>query len=338
MNSSTSNSKGTLKRVRKYLVVFFSLILFLFLFDRGLFYLLYKAEADFYGKNEYEKQLEAFVKGKGYNTLILGTSRTYEGIHPSYIERFLHQKAFKESYVGKGPKYNYYFYQLYKTYAGIPKVVIYGVDYFIYTITSDTKWIARFKNAESEKEKKIGYFSAPLLLVKHKKKIDNFLNNVVISLTEKMEKGKPGEPFKDFIHMQTYEGSPNKSKDSKEVRPGRFTRQLFPPPPGVEGEYFTKLLDELKQDGVTVVLVGLPDHIGTYKTNFQRQDFIQHLKELRRKYKNLFFYNYNRPNQFPLSKERYFNDGGFGQTNSHLSREGARAFNEMLAGDLEKHY
>ena len=303
-----------------------------------MYYLLYKAEEGFYGKNEYQTQLEAFLKGKHFSTLILGTSRTYEGIHPAYLELYLHQKAFKESYVGKGPKYNYYFYQLYKTYAGIPKVVIYGVDYFIYTITSDSKWMARFNLAGEDKEKKIDLFSAPLLLVKYKKKIDNFLNNVVIDFSKIIGTVKPGEPFKEFIHMQTYEGAPKKDNEKIKGRPEHFKRQLFPRPPGTEGEYFIKLLDELKKDGVTVILVGLPDHIGTYKTNFQRLDFVHHIKELRQKYKNLFFYNYNRPNHFPLRNDQYFNDGGYGQTNSHLSLEGARAFNKMLAKDLEKHY
>jgi len=324
-----------MKRVGKYVALFFSLLLFLFLFDRGLFYLLHRVESDFYRKNDYEKRFETFVKGKGYDTLIFGTSRTYEGIHPYYIEKFLHRKAFKESYVGKGPKYNYYFYRLYKKYAGIPRVVIYGVDYFIFTITTDSKWMERFNL--NEKEEKINVFSAVSLLVKYKKKIDNFLNNVVISLGEEMEAGEE-DPFKEFIHMQKYVGAYKKDKNLVTEQPRRIKRQFFPTFPGVEGHYFIKLLDELDRDGVTVVLVGLPDHIGTYKTNFQRREFIQYLKGLNRKYKNLYIYNYNRPNQFPLSDDRYFNDGGYSKTNSHLSREGARVFNKMFVEDLKKLY
>jgi len=327
-----------MKRVKKYLAGFFLLALFLFLFDRGLFFLISRMEAGFYPKKEYEKRFEAFVKGRRYTTLILGTSRAYEGIHPYFIERFLHQKAFKESYVGKGPKYNYYFYQLYKKYAGIPRVVIYGVDYFIFNLTTDSKWLARFDMEEEKKEERVDYFSSPLLLVKHKKKIDNFMNNVVIRLQEVAADGETNETLKEFSDIQKYIGEPKRDKGLVTERYKKYLRQLYPRSPGKEGDFFIKLLDELKRDGVTVVLVGLPDYFGTYKTNFQRNEFLQHLKTLRRDFKNLYIYNYNRPNQFPLSNPLYFNDGGYGQTNSHLSLEGARVFNKMLMEDLKKHY
>jgi len=326
-----------MKRVGKYVALFFSLVLFLFLFDRGLFYLISRMEAGFYPKKEYEKRFEAFVNDKSYTTLILGTSRAYEGIHPYYIKRGLNQLAFKETFQGKGPKYNYYFYMLYKKYAGVPKVVIYGVDYFIFNLTTDPKWLARF-DIEEKKEETVDYFSSPLLLVKHKKKIDNFMNNVVIRLQEVIEAGETDETLKEFYDIQKYIGEPKRNKGLVVKRSGRYLRQLYPRFPGKEGDFFIKLLDELKRDGVTVVLVGLPDHIGTYKTNFQRSDFLQYLKTLWRDYKNVYIYNYNRPNQFPLSNSLYFNDGGYGQTNSHLSLEGAKVFNEMLIEDLKKHY
>lgn len=298
-------------------------------------------EAGFYPKKEYEKRFEAFVKNKRYTTLIFGTSRAYEGIHPYYIKKHLNQLAFKETFQGKGPKYNYYFYKLYKKYAGIPRVVIYGVDYFIFNLTTDSKWMARFDMEEEKKEERVDYVSSPLLLVTHKKKIDNFMNNVVIRLQEVVEAGEAGETdeiFKEFSDIRKYIGEPKRDKGLVTERYKKYLRQLYPRFPGKEGNFFIKLLDELKRDGVTVVLVGLPDYFGTYKTNFQRNDFLQHLKTLRRDYKDLYIYNYNRPKQFPLSNPLYFNDGGYGQTNSHLSLEGAKAFNEMLTEDLKKHY
>lgn len=331
MSSSISSSK-----IKRYIIGFFCFIFFIFLFDRGLFYLISKLEANFYRQNDFKKRFEMFVKDKQYSTLILGTSRTYEGIHPYYIEKGLGQKAFKESYVGKGPKYNYYFYRLYKKYADVPKVLIYGVDYFFYAIFSDPKWMARFEKIN--KGEKIGYSPGPLMLVKYKKKIDNFYNNILIRLKEKKKPGKGKDPFQDFIKIHNYTGWTVKNKKLVTKKSTKPKRQGYVHFPGEEGEYFMKLLDELDRDRVTVILVSLPDYFGSYKTNFQRNKFILHLKRISRKFKKLFVYNYNRLKKFPLKNSEYFNDGGYGQANSHLSQKGAKLFNEILIKDLKKHY
>jgi len=344
MSLSTSNSSADTKGIKKYLGGFFLFILLLFLFDRALFLVIERVEAGFYSKNKFEQRFKRYMKDKRFNTLIFGTSRTYEGIHPYYIEKILGQKAFKETFQGKGPKYNYYFYRLYKKYAGTPKVVIYGVDYFIYTLTSDRKYMARFdpkwmaRFDIKNREKKINYFSSPLLLVEHKKKIDNFYNNILIRLKEKRSPDQESGSIQDFIDIQEYTGADLPPKKVITKRPPKFTRQFYPRSPGEEGHFFMDLLDELDRDNVTVVLVLLPDYFGTYKTNFQRNDFIQHLKTLKRKYKKLFIYNYNRPRRFKLDNPFYFIDGGYGNSNSHLSKKGAREFNNLLAKDLRKHY
>lgn len=333
MNSSISNSNSRMKGTKKYIVGACLFILSIFLFDRGLFYLLSIVEKNFYPRTEFEKQFEGFVKDKKYSTLILGTSRAYEGIHPYYIEKRLNRKAFKDAYVGKGPKYNYYFYKVYKKYCGIPRVVLYGVDYFIYNITSDPKWMARFDTVE--KEKSINIFSSPLLLIKHKRKIDTFLNNVMIRLTGRRE---ADNTVQQFIDLQEYKGGDNEKKDLV-LEPGaKFVRQKFIPPPGIEGDYFEKLFAELAQDGVTVILVALPDYIGTIMTNHQQYLFVEHLKGFHEKYKNVHILDYSRPGAFPTKIPEYFIDGGYGRTNSHLSRKGARLFNKILAKDIKEYY
>ncbi len=333
MNSSISNSNRSLSGIKKYIVGACLFILSIFLFDRGLFYLLSTLENNFYPRTEFEKQFERFVTDKKFSTLILGTSRAYEGIHPFYIEKRLNQKAFKEACQGKGPKYSYYFYKVYKKYCGIPRVVLYGVDYFIYNITSDPKWMARFDAYEEDKS--INYFSSPLLLVKYKKKIDNFLNNVMIRLTGNME---ADDTAQQFIAFQEYKGGDNEKKDLV-LEPGaKFARQKFLRSPGIEGDYFEKLLAELNRDGVTVILVALPDYIGTIMTNNQQYLFVAHLKEFHEKYKNVHVFDYTRPGEFPTKIPEYFNDGGYGRTNSHLSKKGARLFNKILAKDLKKYY
>jgi hypothetical protein len=206
-------------------------------------------------------------------------------------------------------------------------------------VISDPKWMSRF-NIDNKNEKNIYCFSSSLLLVRYKKKIDNFFNNILIRLKEKWEReqGKEEEPLRDFIHIQNYIGSNAKNKKLDTKKYHKYTLQRYPPFPGQEGDYFIKLLDELEKDQVTVVLVALPDYIGTFRTNFESNKFTWHLRRLSREYKNLFFYNYNNRKKFPRFKSEYFNDGGYGQTNSHLSQKGAKLFNEKLVEDLKKHY
>lgn len=331
MNLSTSSFK-----IKKYFIGFFFFLLFLFLFDRGLFFLISTLKTDVYKKNKFEKRFENYLKENHFSTLIFGTSRTYEGIHPYYFETEVGQKAFKESFQGKGPKYYYYFYQIYKKYAGIPKVVVYGVDYFIYNITSDDRWMARFKNLIPQEN--IDYFSPALLLVKYKKTIDEFFNNVLILLKEKDDPDDSESSYDDFIRMQEYTGAILPGEGPVAKRPDKYIRQFFFHFPGKEGHFFEKLLEEMDKDGVKVVLVGLPDYYGTYKTNFERRDFANELKRWEQKYKNVYFYNYNRTKRFPLQKKTYFLDGAYGLTNSHLSKIGAEVFNKMLTEDLRKFY
>lgn len=335
MSLSTSNSNPSARGPR-YFAGFFLFILFLFLFDRGLFVLISTLKTNIYKKNKFEKRFENYLKENHFSTLIFGTSRTYEGIHPYYFKREIGQEAFKESFQGKGPKYFYYFYQLYKKYAGVPKVVVYGVDYFIYNITSDSRWLSRFKNIIPGES--IDYFSPTLLLVKYKKIIDEFFNNLLIILKEKYNPDDSENSYDDFIRMQEYTGAINPDKSPVAKRPNKYIRQFFFHFPGKEGHYFEKLLEEMDKDGVKVILVGLPDYYGTYKTNFERRDFANELKRWEQKYKNVYFYNYNRTRRFPLQKKSYFLDGAFGLTNSHLSKIGARVFNKMLMQDLRKFY
>ncbi len=292
----------------------------------------------FYSKDWYETRLEKFLEKKHFSTLILGTSRTYEGIHPFYFRQKLYQEAFKEASQGKGPKYNYYFYQLYKKYAGTPKVVVYGVDYFIYSIKSDQRWMSRFNIDESQTTAAI--FSSPLLLLKYKKLIDNFQNNIILRMQEEKKEINTQEMFKDFIETQDYKGAdlPASAKKLIIEEPLDYLHQDMPPPPGEEGEYFWKLLSEWSKDNVRVILVALPDFYGSFRTNVQMRDFINQLKTLRKFNKNLVVINYNRPDSFPMDIPDNFMDGGWGMTNSHLSRTGAKLLNEKLMKDIKRFY
>lgn len=319
-----------------YAVIF---ILSLFVFDRGLFYLLQAEEKKFYKKKDFKllfqrkrdfnKQFLALPKGT-YNTLIMGSSRTYRGIHPHYIYKRLGQKAFKIARAKAQPKFDYLFYKEYKKYAGIPQVVIYGVDYFIFRLKSDPFYL-QFLHREEEKEPNNGIS----LLISNKDRIDAFFTNML----EKWD--RPAWSDRHSPHLfqviDPFIGY-GKQEPLVEGNPSRFETFEYEPYPGEEGPWFHKLLKEFEKDGVTVVLVFLPEYIGTYKSNFQQEAFIKDCHQLVKPFRNVFIHNYNRPGKFPLSNADYFLDGGYGKTNSHLSLEGARVFNRMLTKDLKKYY
>jgi hypothetical protein len=124
--------------------------------------------------------------------------------------------------------------------------------------------------------------------------------------------------------------------DLKIQEPPRFKKVVFFPYPGKEGAYFSRLLEELHQDKVTVLLVSLPDYIGTYWTNCFHGVFFQAFKSYQQKYDNVRFIDFNHMKKFNLKDPAYFINGGFGKTNSHLSRTGSEVFNRLLIRDCRR--
>ncbi len=345
--NETSNSAIILpemenkKTLSNYISGGLLLIVFVLAFDRGLFFLMRSFEKGqlqakglqniFFQKRDFNKKFLQLPKGT-YSTLILGSSRTHRGIHPFYINKRLKQKAFKIAKAKVRLQFNYYFYQRYKEIAGIPKVIIYGLDYFMFKLKSNPyfmKWVARDPSV-----KKSAYNNSLLLLAGNKEWVDEFLNHEFERLGE-MFTPSPGTT--QFNLIDPFIGYRKVERTDKR-RPAHFKRFDYQGYPGVEGEYFTKLLDMWKQDGVQVVLVYLPDYIGTYESNHQLDLFKAEIKRLTKPYSNVAIYDYDRPEEFALSNSDYFLDGGYGKTNSHLSLKGSRVFHRKFLKELKKHY
>jgi len=332
MNSSISNFKKTAKQIVADLLPF---VFFLFLFDRLLFMAINKGESLFYSGAQFPSLQEKFspINNKDkYRILILGSSRTYDGIHPWYICKEFGVRAFKEAFVGKGPKYNYFFYQEYKKFMGVPRVVIYGLDFFLFNIVSERHWLKRF----SAELVDVRYFKRGIsLLLTNKPQIDKFSNTFFNSL----KKNPWGEPNflieRDAAQMEAYRGVVSPGIIDA-VEPPRFRKVRFFSYPGQEGEYFIRLLDELRRDQVTVLMVSLPEYIGTYWTNRNHRKFLRTFRRIDRAYDNVHFFDYNDPDIFDLANTEYFIDGGYGKTNSHLSRAGSEIFNRLLLRDLRR--
>jgi hypothetical protein len=308
------------------------LVLFLFLFDRGLFYLTVSAENRFYRDPSFAERFQEFIKAKPFSTLILGTSRAFAAFQPYSFGKILGQEAFIEARSGKGPKYNWFFYEFYKRCAGPPKVVVYGIDYFIFKTKSKERWLARFDRTRE----RIAPFSAPSLLLKNKDDIEDFLVDVIARMGPAEDNAC--RSTQDFIKAQDYVG--------REITPGKvvtqkprdFHGQRYRAYPGKEGPYLKRLLMEWGRDGVTVLLIIIPDYIGTYETNFEQQKSLKDLKRLTRGHPNVHIYNFNRSNAFPLEREEYFYNGGWGKSNSHLSKKGVELFNRLLLKKITVHY
>lgn len=330
--------------------IFYALLFLLlfFVFDRGLYFLAYSLEKHFYHKKDlrgiffqkrdFNKHFLELPKGT-YNTLIMGSSRTHRGIHPFYIHRRLKQNAFKIAKAKVRLKFNYYFYKQFKKIAGIPKVVIYGLDYFMFKLESHP-YFMQFVEEEGATQNETDnitahLFTAPSLLMENKESIDSLVNTILERWNENInpEVSRKGriKIIDPFIGYRQEE--PLQSRKRR-----RFKRFDYEGYPGVEGKYFIKLLDEWQHDGVKVALVHLPDYIGTYASNHQYNLFKEEIKKLTAPYKNVKIFDYNNPNTFSLSEEKYFLDGGYGKTNSHLSLAGARVFHRKFLRDLKKMY
>jgi len=333
--------KGRFMNTKKNILKVFVFVLFLFIFDRGFFLLFQTLEGSFYNKKEIQRVFvrkrdfnRSFLKiPKGtYSTIIMGSSRTFRGIHPFYFQQKLGENAFKIARAGVWCKFNYYFYKEYKKYAGIPKVAVYGLDYFMFRKKSQLYNLQAVMGGNRELEPYQGGIS---LLMSNKERINSFYKSYLDYLDNRIRKRKKKkQPLKV---VDPFVGYPRKLK-LKTRRPSTFRQFEYIPYPGEEGIFLSKLLEEWQRDGVKVILVIIPEHQGTYESNFEQRPFLQDIAKISKTFNNVFFYNYNRPDMFDLSNPDYYQDGGYGKTNSHLSLNGARIFNRQFLKDIKKYY
>ncbi len=321
-----SKTKKPIPRIILFLVL-------LFLSDRFLFFLISSIESRLLVDHSFKKNFIDYSKNKNFNTIILGTSRTLEGIHPVYFSSLLNQNAYKEAQFGKGPKYNYLFYKFYKKHCGVPKVLIYGMDYFMFNLDSRIRWLHRFNHQENK-----DYFGNFLMLLKYKKNIDDFTDIMLEKLKQGLGESGNLVPLRDFVKIQKYRGVDFEKIRIDSERPDRFKHFRYHKFPGVEGDYFLKLLEECQKDEVKVILVFIPNYYGTNVTNIQRQLFYEDIHKIVKPFDNINIYNYNKIKKFPLKNREYFLNGGYGLTNSHLSKKGAALFNRKFLKDIKHHY
>jgi hypothetical protein len=142
------------------------------------------------------------------------------------------------------------------------------------------------------------------------------------------------DPDRRVADMEAYTGE-SASRIVERPEPAEFYQADYRPYPGVEGEYFDRLIREWVADGIVVALVYPPDYVGTRKTNVGHDAFIADVQRLVGSCTTCRVLDYADPARFPISTASYFLDGGYGSTNSHLSQAGAALFHRVWLPDVK---
>ena len=321
MSSSTRVSRDTVRRVAIDVALFAACLI---VFDRALMALVVVAETRAHRVLPIEARLQAERRNGVYQLLLLGTSRTYQALLVAEIESGTGLKTWKETGSGKGPRYYRLFYDHFARVMGPPRAVVIGADYFLGQTKTKTGYLERFPETAGRQPAEGG----PLLLVGNKRRIDELVTEVLDNPDDDQDLTDPPQSAMARYRGRTAPGRVNPTVPERHLTLGFGF-------PGKEGTYLLELIERCRDDGVPVVLVGLPEYIGTYRTNFEQAAYDRHYRAIAGRYPNVRFFNYNDPAVFPLDRADLFYDGAYGRTNSHLRSPGAVMLTGMLLKDLE---
>jgi hypothetical protein len=302
-------------------------------YDRTIYALLDWTDRAVERRPEIRRKLEGVRDTPAYQWLILGTSRTFEALHPALIASQAGVRAFKEASKGKGLRYHYEFYRLYREVVGKPRLVIYGLDYFMFANPSDPGLLRQFGGIVGRANASAAMWP-PLLTVARKAEDDQAIQRILGQLQLRLA-STMGEfnPDDDVADMEAYRGRTD-SRVAERPAPAGYSTVGYARYPGLEGEFLTKLLRAWQDDGVRVVFVYPPDYEATRRTNIEHDAFIAEIRQLTAACETCAVFDYSTPARFPTSNAAFFWDGGFGNPNSHLSKAGAEAFTRIFLPDV----
>jgi hypothetical protein len=306
-----------------------------FVCDRTMYALLDWTDRAVERRPETRRKLEGIRDKAAYQWLILGTSRTFEALHPAFIAQLTGVRAFKEASKGKGLRYQYEFYRLYRDVVGRPRLIIYGLDYFMFANPSDPGQLRRLGGSVGRPPTATAFWP-PLMTVAHKAEDDQAILRILEHIQWRLA-STAGEfdPDNNVRDMEAYTGR----TDSRVVQgpaPAGFATAGYARYPGLEGEFFVKLLRAWQNDGVPAVFVYPPDYEATRQTNIEHGAFIAEIRRLTAGCATCAVLDYSAPATFPTSNAAFFWDGGYGNPNSHLSRAGAEAFARIFLPDVRQ--
>ena len=268
--------------------------------------------------------------------LIFGTSRSARAFDQETLAARLGKKIIKNAAAGRYPRYFDLYYLRYRRENRRPAAVVYGMDYFMFekkTLPSELRILDPAFEAHALNPGDGANDASPLLsrlsrLFRKKPEIDDFLGGLLRLRTEEDEVTPPAAD-QGKGRDENPDHSPPLSSDPRKRRP--FEPRRYQARPGAEGKDLAKLLTVLEKDGVPVVLVFIPDFIGTNETNFEQARFKEDVGALAGLHGNAAVLDFNRPDRFDLDNPDLFRDGGWGKSNSHLNFRGKAVFNRLFA-------
>jgi hypothetical protein len=323
-------------------------ILCFILCDRLLYTGLRFALSRYFGSIALKAVPRAPARGSGKGeALIFGTSRAEQGFNAEVLSALLGYAVRNEAAAGRNAQFHYYYYQSVKNRFPAPKVVIYGLDYFMFEKNSlglrlvriDQKTLFARLSPSGAVNPASALLSRVSWLFRMKPQVDELLTDILsssrgagtgVDLDEaagpEQEPGVQG-PGSRLIRFErrVYTQKPRKWK----TRP-------YVPFPGLEGRFFSRLIKELDEAGIPTFLVFLPEYIGTYETNFEQEKFRGDIGRLVSGLKNVRILDFDSPQAFPLAEPSLFWNGGWGYSNSHLNERGASEFSQALGAAVRK--
>ena len=204
-----------------------------------------------------------------------------------------------------------------------------GIDAFMFGIRSDDPYLRQLDREAGPGVRANALWPA-LRLATHRQEVASailrILERVQFELT-------PDDPQLSVELMQAYTGTVP-SRPPEQAEPAAFVRVPYDRFPGIEGEYFQKLVAACAADGVTVFLIYPPDIVGTRRTHQDHEAFIREIRGLLAGCPSCHVLDYGALASFPSTDARLFIDGGYGDSNSHLSKAGAEAFSRLWIPDV----
>ncbi len=335
-------------------------LFFLLVFDRLLFLGFRELAFQFYGGESSRNTNEKWARNyERYQGIVFGSSRSRRGFDARTIGKILKGHVNLAAKGGRYPAFNLLFFKHLQPHLGGIRFVIYGIDYFMFGQRSNRLQMAMVKRltkvemfgTDAGKTSALPMFVQPLLLISQKPDIEEFLSDVFNKRLKKIARQKkgPGKRPRRAVRGSGAEklGKIVQHKKGPGHRPGQavrgsgtrvppdpplhWRRRKFPRFPGVEGRDFLKMLEELSRKGIVTFLVFLPDYVGTNATNYEQEAFKAEFRGLAARFRSVHLLDFNNPKRFQLSNPDLFSDGGWGRSNSHLSRIGRRIFSRKVS-------
>ncbi len=326
MSFFTSLSKKSVQRVSAAGLILIGSFL---LFDRSLAFVLKHFASQWIQAREAREGSVIFEDALNVDVLIMGSSRAYRAFDPDALSRqtgySVRQEASKDKYI----RYNYSFYKQYREYSRPPRILIWGLDYFMFAFRSGKRLLSRLGISEDAGKPVSDVFPPGNGRL-------GFLGRV--SELSRI-RARFQEIFFDFINsFDPGAGSAGKRIHTRHQghiqgigNPKKFRKFKFPAPPGHEGEYLDAFFNLLSKDGVTVYLVMLPDYYGTYLSHASEDQYEAEWRRIAQRHDSVQLINFNDPARFDLKNHLLFKDGGFGRISSHLNYPGAVILTRHLA-------